>query len=457
VVPRPDPVRVTAKIALFDPRGETAAHVQAAGVKFQRVDADADLAGYDLLIVGKAALTLDSPAPDITGVRDGLRVIVFEQAAEVLEKRFGFRVAEYGLRWVFPRVPDHPLLAGLEELHLRDWRGAATILPPRLEYEMRPRLGPTVRWCDIEVPRLWRCGNRGNVASVLIEKPACGDFRPIVDGGFSLQYSPLTEYREGRGMMLFCQMDVTGRSEPDPAAETLLRNVVVYASAWKPASERAAAYVGEVAGMSHLASAGFTIEPYDVTLSTEQVLVVGPGGGATLAQDATAIAEWLQAGGNLLAIGLDQQDLTFLPSKIGTRKREHIAAFFQPPAADSLLSGICPADVHNRDPRQLPLIESGATIVGNGVLAVTDDLNIVFCQLVPWHFDSAKPWNLKKTYRRSSVLVTRLLANLGAATATPIIDRFHQPVGADTPPRWQTGLYLDQPEAWDDPYRFFRW
>ena len=30
-----------------------------------------------------------------------------------------------------------------------------------------------------------------------------------------------------------------------------------------------------------------------------------------------------------------------------------------------------------------------------------------------------------------------------------------------TPPsidgRWLQGLYLDQPEAWDDPYRFFRW
>jgi beta-galactosidase len=57
-----------------------------------------------------------------------------------------------------------------------------------------------------EVPRLWRCGNRGNVASVLIEKPAVGDFLPIVDGGFSLQYSPLMEYREGKGMLLFCQM-----------------------------------------------------------------------------------------------------------------------------------------------------------------------------------------------------------------------------------------------------------
>ena len=66
---------------------------------------------------------------------------------------------------------------------------------------------------------MWRCGNRGNVASVLIEKPARGDFLPILDGGFSLQYSPLLEYREGQGMVLFCQMDVTGRTEQDPAAE----------------------------------------------------------------------------------------------------------------------------------------------------------------------------------------------------------------------------------------------
>ena len=71
-------------------------------------------------------------------MRDGLKVIVFEQTSEVLEKRFGFRVAEYGLRQVFRRVPDHPLLAGLDAEHLRDWRGEATLLPPRLKYDREP-------------------------------------------------------------------------------------------------------------------------------------------------------------------------------------------------------------------------------------------------------------------------------------------------------------------------------
>ena len=52
-------------------------------------------------------------APRIGRVRDGLRVLMFEQSADVLEKRFGCRVQEYGLRRVFPRVPDHPLARAL--------------------------------------------------------------------------------------------------------------------------------------------------------------------------------------------------------------------------------------------------------------------------------------------------------------------------------------------------------
>src|SRR5947208_7740493 len=82
---------------------------------------------------------------------------------------------------------------------------------------MRPRYGPTVKWCGIDVTRIWRCGCRGSVASVLIEKPARGDFLPIPDGGYSLQYSPLMEYREGKGMILFCQMDVTARTAASPS------------------------------------------------------------------------------------------------------------------------------------------------------------------------------------------------------------------------------------------------
>src|SRR5205814_7928468 len=110
VTPRPVAVPAGGKVALFDPKGETAALLARHGVGCRRIGANADLSGFDLLIVGKEAFTADGPGPEVSRVRDGLKVVVFEQTARVLEERLGFRVAESGLREVFPRVPDHPLL-----------------------------------------------------------------------------------------------------------------------------------------------------------------------------------------------------------------------------------------------------------------------------------------------------------------------------------------------------------
>ena len=80
------------------------------------------------------------------------------------------------------------------------------------------------------------------------------------------------------------------------------------------------------------------------------------------------------------------------------KKTEHIAAFFEPPGRDSLFAGIGPADVHNRDPRELPLVASGATVVGDGILAKARDANVVFCQLVAL---------LRHRCRRSGAFVRR--------------------------------------------------
>jgi beta-galactosidase len=455
-----DLTKANGRIALFDPKGETGALLKAMAISCQAVDANADLSAYDTLIVGKAALTVDGPAPRIGRVRDGLKVIVFEQTSQVLEKRLGFRATEYGLRQVFPRLADHPLLAGIGPENLGDWRGEATILPRRLDYELRPRHGPTVKWCDIPVTRVWRSGNRGNVASVLIEKPARGNFLPVLDGGFSLQYCPLLEYREGRGMMLFCQLDVTGRTETDPAAESLTRNILQYVATWKPAPKRQVVYAGDPAGMRHLESAGIRVNPYEeAKLSLDQVLVVDSTGARKLSAGAPAIADWLKAGGNVLAIGVDERDAqAFLPVSVRMKKAEHISAYFDPFDASSLFAGIGPADVHNRDPREFALITAGATVIGDGVLARAQDVNVVFCQLVPWEYDYAKQYDLKRTYRRTSFLLSRLLANMGVDGTTPILDRFHTSVvAAPAEHRWRDGLYLDQPEESDDPYRFFRW
>ena len=147
------------------PEGRDAKLLAALNIPFQQVKANADLSSYDILIIGKEALTPDGPGPDVDRVRDGLKVVVFEQSSKVLEQRFGFRTAEYGLRQVFPRVPDSPVLAGLDMDRLRDWRGDATILPPRLQYTMRPA---TARRCSGAAST---CRERGAAAVAATWRP----------------------------------------------------------------------------------------------------------------------------------------------------------------------------------------------------------------------------------------------------------------------------------------------
>jgi beta-galactosidase len=458
VLPHPAAPQAQARIALFDPHGETARMLGALGMRCHSIDAGADLAPFDLLIIGKKALTRDGAGPDIGRVHAGLKVIVFEQTAEALEGRFGFRVAEYGLRQAFARTADHPLLTGLNAEHLRDWRGEATTVPARLNYTVGSRYSPEVKWCGLEVTRVWRCGCRGNVASVLPEKPARGDFMPVLDGGYSLQYSPLLEYREGQGMVLFCQMDVTGRTESDPAADHLARNLIRYAVAWKPSPRRKAYYAGDPAGKAHLDAAGFAPHVYTGgPLPSDAVLIAGPGAVGQLAGRESDIHKWLGTGGRLLALGLDEAEANrLLPAPVQMRRGEHIAAYFEPPRAGSWRAGVGPADVHNRDPREIPLVTGGAERVGDGVLAHVANAHVILCQLAPWQFDPRKQMNLKRTFRRVSYLTTRLASNLGAASTTPLLARFAAPASS-ADKRWLDGLYLDTPEEWDDPYRFFGW
>jgi hypothetical protein len=90
------------------------------------------------------------------------------------------------------------------------------------------------------------------------------------------------------------------------------------------------------------------------------------------------------------------------------------------------------------------------------VLACAAAHDVAFCQIAPWHFDPTKQMNLKRTFRRVSFAASRVIANLGVLATTPLIDRFSKPAEPNDS-RWLDGFYLDEPEEWDDPYRFFRW
>ncbi len=434
VLPHAPKPAIAAKVAVFDPNGDTETLLSGLGIPYTSVGPEADPAGYDIFVIGRRALTLAAPKLNLTRVPQGLKVIVFEQTGEVLEQRVGFRTQEYGLRDVFPRISGHPALAGLTTENLHDWRGEATTVPPHLDPSTmtNPKTYPQVQWCGFTTTRAWRCGCEGDVATVLIEKPAAGNFLPIIDGGFALQYSPLMEYREGAGMVLFCQLDVTGRTENDPAAARLVGNLLDYVSAWKPASQRQLLYVGQSAGKRTSNCAGLSPADYQGgPLTADQVLAVGPEGGAKLAAHAKDIQSWLKAGGRLLGIGLDRDQAdAFLPFKTTMRNAEYVCGSYALPAADSPFSGIAPADLYNRRPRELSLVSGGTVALGDGVLAKADGLNVVFCQLVPWQFDNPKDYFLKPTFRRSSFALSRLLANMGAAAGTPLLRNLQDPLPA---------------------------
>jgi hypothetical protein len=187
------------------------------------------------------------------------------------------------------------------------------------------------------------------------------------------------------------------------------------------------------------------------------VLIVGPGVGPALAPHAAAVSQFLTSGGHAVAIGVDQEDAKSLTSKVTLAKREHIGAAFDAQRLASSFAGAGAADTLIREPRTLPLLSEGATSLGDGVLGTAG--NVVFCQLAPWKFDPHATPNLKWSFRRTSVLLARVLANQGVAGATPVVvDRIHTPITSAHPEkRWLDGFYLDTPEEWDDPYRFFRW
>ena len=442
VVERTPKTAVQARVAVLDPKGETRKLLMSMGVPFSAVKAGDGLAGYDLVIIGKHALQTNGPEVDLSQVRQGQKVIIFEQTTDVLERRMGFRVQEYVLRRVFARVPEHPLLAGLTTKNLHDWHGEGTTVPPRLKVKMpNPSEYPQVQWCGITVPHTWRCGCRGSVASALIEKPATGDFLPLVDGGFGLQYSPLMVYREGAGMVLFCQLDVTGRSESDPAAERLAHNIVTYAASWKaPEANRVVVYAGEAAGKTHLQKMKLRVIDFTpAALTGEVVLVVGPGGERALRAHAKAVGAWLGNGGRLIAVGLDERKANaFLPFKVTMKSADYLTDYFERKVHGepglSALAGIGPADLYTRVTRKLPLVVGGAKPLGNGVLAQAEGQNVVFCQLVPWQFDyrpggkEESDFNIKPTYRRSSFVLRRILANMGVSGGVSLLRNIEEPI-----------------------------
>lgn len=451
VLPTTNP-QPAAGIVLYDPRGESAADLRAYGAR--PIEAVADAAGSRLLILGRNAL---KGRPSLVGladlVRGGLRVLVLEQDETVLSDRLGFRVNVHGLRKVFANDAAHPAFTGLSDHALRDWAGGATLTPAYLEGA--DRSDPSWFWCGFENTRVWRCGNRGTVASVLPEKPERGSFRVVAKGGFDLQFSPLLEYSEGKGLVILCQLEVSGRTESDPAARKLLDNLVQYGLSTGVPEARTLHYAGGDDAFAWLSNCGMKPIRYrGQPLGKGDVLVVGgPAGGLV---DAKSL---LAAGAHVVALGLVMKDSAQLAGGLLTFKNETRIPSFVESFDHAALRGVGNEDLYWRGELPFAGIAPGAGVGNEALRALTVDGGgtLVMLQVGPWAFHGAGQGYFRKSERRSAYVVSQLLRNLGAQQECGFLANLEQP-GRPThvalPPLWKGKTdpeALGRDAKWFDP------
>lgn len=151
-------------------------------------------------------------------VRDGMRVIIFEQP---LENILGLQTESIRPRRTFIAAEGHPVFKGLRNSDLSYWTGSS-----QLDAGITPYSSTEIRWPE----RVWHTSNTNAVASRTLVRPQVGAARALAVSGFDLQESPLLEVAIGKGRIIFCQFDVSTRYRIDPAATRLVDNLFAYAT-----------------------------------------------------------------------------------------------------------------------------------------------------------------------------------------------------------------------------------
>jgi hypothetical protein len=437
--PKAAPV-VGAPVFVYDPEGTAKAMLSAMGVPFTDAATDGIAWPTDrLLVLGRRALAKPLPDPIVNAARSG-PTLVLEQDTATLRK-LGFRVQEHGLRNLFALDP------AFDPIDLADWRGRSTLLPETLDEDRDKADFPRWDWDGHKNTRVWRAGNRGVVAGVLPEKPAIGDFSPLVHGGFDLQYAPVLEYTGFGHRIVFSQLDICGRTERSPEAEEALAALIRIASGPISGFSRRKVKVLEGGAGKAAVVLDALRFPFEKIASASDakpgdILVVGPGA------KGAALEDIVRGGVNVLALGLGANEANAILPGLGAKacgRHEY------PAPADDLLRepvfrGVSNADLQWLYPSQM----EGLARFGDDMLAARRIGNghIVLSSIVPWAHDE-KEIALRHHRRRAFALVTRLLCNLGTVPDDGFLDR----AGGVEP----VSLYADRSLADDDPYRYYRW
>ncbi len=453
------PARLSTKIAVYDPAGQTTELLRRLGCSWHEWD---QMTAEPLIVIGRSALMarpvlLREIEPFVS---NGARVIVFTQDPQFMRNRLGLRVAWHMSRRVFPVSANHPVMAGLDALDLSDWAGSSTLLEPY----------PNGTWekpfpFDYEPPMAfygWRWGGRGAVASASVEKPHKGSWRPILEDEFDLAYSPLMELDYGKGRLIWCMLDLEDHAAEDPAARQLANQIVHYAqTAPLTPKARKTLYIGDDDGAKLLDDLGLIYEKASAISTGADLVVVGSGSGPS----DEALSSFIQGGGRALVLPRSGEKL---PLGATQKKVDSFCGSLNVPGWPEA-RGLSKSDLRWRSDMEAWVIASGGDVGADGLLArkVLGEGVLIYCQLDPNRFDADMKTYFRFTRWRQTRALCQVLANLGGQFAADSLIFTAIPASAAADP-W-TFVPVKQPSGFyssdyrddfvlgDDPYRYYNW
>jgi len=403
------------RAALFDPHADSRDVLENLGIRptlyggtaafwtaLQSKDAD-------FLILGRNAL--DALADDEDWWRKlppTMPILVLEQSAASLEN-IGFRAFPARPRQAFIAAPRHPILRGIAEPDLRDWR----VDPALLSRGVAPlRNGYN-----------WHTGYCGAVASVEIETPMVGNFAPILQCGFDMASSPLVEADWLGRRWAFCQLSLPEGVGRDPVATRIMANLLAYLNV--PVEKRRTLHIlGTEPDLALARQLGAEVEGAATAdaLPPDAIVLVGTGGAGV-----EALREWVRGGGT--AVVLPQQPKWY-GARIPQVPVKAIRVSLVPingVRTSPIARGPGQNDLHYRQP-----LDALAFGVGESVIhALTDgEGRGVFVGFDPRKLDLEEQPYLRLTYRRQMRTLAQVLTNVGAdlgAATGPVCQRAFKP------------------------------
>ncbi|MBN8523849.1 MAG: beta-galactosidase [Planctomycetes bacterium] len=391
---------IATSIATVDPVGDTTAMLGRIGAATTAWTGGTDR----LLVVGRRAISDRSvDAAQIEAfVRAGGRVLMMAQDPGWYADRLGLRLAPQAMRNVFPAIPGHPAIAGLDADDLRDWTGHSRLLPhdEGLSLEQRTPLHG------------WRWGTRHAVTSAAIEVPMRAGWQPILRCGFDGAYTPLASIRLGSGMIVVCTLDLEDHVAEDPAAERLMRNLLAWTASAPAQPSLPTVYIGGESGAELINEIGIICDRAK-SLPADGLVLLGEDADV----DAAAGSAFLARGGRILALPGHQER-----GQLGRRLRrvESFPGSLAVPAWPEC-AGLWPGELRRRadGPAWLLADDTGTGIAADGLLGLQRSGSgvAVYCQIDPVGLDADRlSWN-RTTRWRGLRAIAQLAANLGASFA----------------------------------------